>query len=171
MEPLMKSRTLLVLATAALLSTSVLAQTKKTTRPTIEGVWRVVEVTGGPNDIKNSNPQPALYVFTRKHYGHVGTFGGPKPRPDLPDDLTKASAAELLAVLGAPFAASAGTYELAPDTVTFRPIVAKLPRAMAPGATIKSAYKLDRTTLMLTQISAPLGPVAKPFTFKLARVE
>ena len=166
----MKRRTWLVLATAALLSTSVLAQSKKTTRPTIEGVWRVVEVTGGPNDIKNSNPQPALYVFTRKHYSLVGTFG-PKPRPDLPDDLTKASAAELLAVLGAPFAASAGTYELAPDTVTFRPIVAKLPRVMAPGATIKSAYKLDRTTLILTTSSDPFGPVAKPLTFKLARVE
>ena len=94
----MKSRTLLVLAAAALLSTSVLAQSKKATRPTIEGVWRVVETTGGPNAIKNTSPQPALYLFSRTYYSWVGVYG-PKPRPDLPDDLTKASAAEMIAAV------------------------------------------------------------------------
>ena len=166
----MKSRTLLVLAAAALLSTSVLAQSKKTTRPTIEGVWRVVETTGGPNAIKNTSPQPILYLFSRTYYSWVGVYG-PKPRPDLPDDLTKASAAEMIAALGPSFVANAGTYELAGGKLILRPVVAKNQRAMAPGANFTLAYKVDGKTLTITQISIPQGPVEKPFTHRLSRLE
>src|SRR5205823_1965136 len=97
-------------------------------KPKLKGVWKVVEAKrSGPNAGTNSNPQPGLYIFTRKHYATVGVIGD-KPRPQVPD-VEKATASELLAMWG-PFVANAGTYEISGDTLTTRPLVAKMPEFM-----------------------------------------
>ena len=52
-----------------------------------------------------------------------------------------------------------------------RPIAAKNPAAMAPGAFITYSYKLDGDTLWVTQQRNQNGPFANPVTVKAVRVE
>ena len=85
--------------------------------------------------------------------------------------MSKASADELRAAWG-PFAGEAGTYEVTTDNViTMRPLVAKNPAAMAPGAFVTYSYKLDGDTLWVTQQRNQNGPFANPVTIKVVRVE
>ena len=112
-----KKITLAVAATAvaglmALVSAPLLSQSRAASQPTLQGVWRVTEVTTtGPNASTNKSPQPSLYIYTAKHYSLI-RVNGTKARPDLPEDPTKATAAQLLANWGpSGFAAQAGTYE------------------------------------------------------------
>src|SRR4029453_18373361 len=100
----------------------------------LQGVWQVVEVrvTGPtPQTITVPEPRPNLTILTAKHYSRV-EIHAEGPRPML-SDVTKASADELRAAWG-PFVGEAGTYEVSGNLITMRPIVAKNPAAMAPGA-------------------------------------
>jgi hypothetical protein len=92
----------------------------------VAGVWRVAAVTNP--GAANSEPQPGLFIFTKTHYSIV-RVASERARPSLADQ-NSATAAELLAVFGNSFAASAGTYTQSAAAVTIRPIVAKLPWAM-----------------------------------------
>ena len=82
----MARKLLVVVAVLGLVGASLLAQSK----PSIQGVWRPVEVT-----VTNSNPnpapgvigkgthtnlQPGLLIFTGKHYSQM-LDSGSKPRP------------------------------------------------------------------------------------------
>jgi hypothetical protein len=85
--------------------------------------------------------------------------------------VTKASADELRAAWG-PFVGEAGTYEVTSDNqITMRPIAAKNPAAMGPGAFITYSYKLDGNTMWVTQQRNQNGPFANPVTVKVVRVE
>ena len=92
-----------------------------------------------------------------------------KPRPILPDPAT-ATADELRAVWG-PFVGEAGTYEVAGNVITMRPIAAKNPAAMVPGAFITYTFKRDGDTIWVTQQRNQNGPFANPFTIKAVRIE
>ena len=173
-----KKITLAVAATAvaglmALVGAPLLSQSRAASQPTIQGVWRVTEITTtGPNASKNSSPQPSLYIYTAKHYSLI-RINGTTARPDLPtDQVAKATAAQLLAVYGPVLSAQAGTYELAGGKLTARAIVAKGTAPMTPGAFSVSSYKLDGKTLTITQERGFDGkPVENPTTWKLTRIE
>ena len=155
------------LLATALLSATATAQLKSTP---LTGTWRVTEVkTTGPNARTTSSPQPGLYIFTGNHYSII-TVNSDKPRPALPQDLAKATAAELRATWD-PFTANSGTYEVAGGNVTFRPAVAKNPSVMAPGTSNVSSFKIAGTILTLTQVRNATGSVANPATTTLTRVE
>ena len=86
-----KKITLAVAATAvaglmALVGAPLVSQSRAASEPTLQGVWRVTEVTTtGPNASTNKSPQPSLYIFTPKHYSLM-RVNGTTARPDLPQD-------------------------------------------------------------------------------------
>jgi hypothetical protein len=120
------------------------------------GVWRV-----------DSGPTAAgVYMFTAAHYSMIAAT---TVRPDI-SDTSKASADELRAMWG-PMLANAGAYEIAGDLVTIRPIVAKIPVVMKPGAYEVYRFRVEGNTLSFTQVRNVRGPVERGATTKLIRVE
>ena len=111
---------------------------------------------------------PNLTLVTAKHYSRL-RLDTESPRP-VPADLAKASADELRAVWG-PFTGEAGTYEMGDNTITMRPIVAKNPAAMTPGAFTVYSVKIQGDTLWVTEQRTHRGPVPYPTTLKTVRVE
>ena len=137
--------------------------------PSIEGVWRTVEVTvTGPGARTISPRQPSLAIITAKHYSRLEIHAD--ARPNL-TDAAKATADELRQVWG-PVVAEAGSYETSGGNVlTLRPVVSKNPAAMAAGSFAAYGYRVTGDTLWLTIQRDTRGPVANPPTIKLTRVE
>lgn len=173
-----KKLTLAVAATAvaglmALVVAPLLSQSRAASQETLQGVWRITEVTRtGPNASKNSSPQPSQYIFTAKHYSIV-RINATKARPDLPRDKeSSATAAQLVAVYGFDaLTAQSGTYEVAGGKLTTHAVVARGNGPMAKGAFSTSSYKLEGKTLTITSERNVAGPVANPTTWKLTRIE
>lgn len=156
------------LTVALLASQGITAQSK---HASIQGVWQAVEVTitgPGARTITIPEPRPNLTIVTAKYYSRVEDQSE-RPRP-IPADVTKASADELRAAWG-PFVGEAGTYEVSDNQITMRPIAAKNPAAMGPGAFITYSYKLDGNTMWVTQQRNQNGPFANPVTVKVVRLE
>jgi hypothetical protein len=85
-------------------------------KPSIQGVWRVVErTTTGPSGTTNRNPQPGLYIFTGKHYSMM-TDTSEKPREvvPVPPAGAKLTDKEMLTLFRdvQPVIANSGTYEV-----------------------------------------------------------
>ena len=162
--------TMLLAALAVLLSVGygdVAAQTKP---GTMQGVWRVVEVTitGPQARTITFTDRPNVTIITPRHYSRVEVQAD-APRPVLAD-AAKATADELRATWG-PFVAEAGTYDVKGDVITMRPIASKNPAVMGPGVFITYTFKLEGDTLSLTQQRNEKAAFANPVTFKLTRVE
>ncbi len=161
---------LVVLFGVALLNATAVAG--QSNRGVLQGAWQAVEVVfSGPQarTITIPEPRPNLTVITARHYSRVEVQSeGPRP---IPADVAKASADELRAAWG-PFVGEAGTYEVTdPNVITMRPLAAKNPAAMAPGAFITYSYRLDGDTIWLTQQRNQNGPFANPVTIKAVRIE
>ena len=125
----------------------------------LEGVWQVMDVGG--------QPAAGQYIFTNKHYSMMFAT---TDRPQI-DDTSKATADELRAMWG-PMAANAGTYAVSDSLVTIRPIVAKIPVVMKPGANEVYAFRVEGNTLSLTQQRNARGvTVQNAATTRLMRVE
>jgi hypothetical protein len=90
-------------------------------------------------------------------------------RPDIAD-AANASADELRAMWG-PMAANSGVYEVTANLLTIRPIVAKIPVVMKPGAYEVYAFQLQDNLLSLTQQRNVRGPVEGRAATRLARLE
>jgi hypothetical protein len=105
-------------------------------------------------------------MFTSTHYSMVAAT---RDRPDI-SDASKATADELRAMWG-PMLANAGAYEIEGDLLTIRPIVAKIPVVMKPGAYEVYRFRVEGSTLSLTQVRNVRGPVERGSTTKLVRVE
>jgi hypothetical protein len=136
----------------------------------IQGVWQVVEVTmpgPTPTTIAIPEPRPNLAIITATHYSRVQVEAEKRP---VIADVANATADQLRAAWG-PFAAEAGTYEIAGHTITMRPIAAKNPAAMMPGAFTTWSFTLTGNTLLVTAERNQNGPVANPVTVKAVRVE
>jgi hypothetical protein len=136
----------------------------------LQGVWQVVEVrvTGPtPQTITIPEPRPNLTILTARHYSRVEIHAERRP---MLSDATTASADELRAAWG-PFVGEAGTYEVSGNLITMRPIAAKNPPAMVPGAFTTWTYKLTGDTLVVTAKGNQNGPVTNPVTVKALRVE
>lgn len=154
---------------AALTLAVTLSLTASGKEQSIQGVWQVVEVAvAGAGSIPIPEPRPNLTILTARHYSRVEVHA-PGPRT-MPGDITKATADELRAAWG-PFVGEAGTYEIQGDVMTMRPIVAKNPAAMAPGAFTTWTFKLENNTLVVTAKATQDGPVANPVTVKAVRIE
>lgn len=160
---------LLAAITLGMLTSHALAGQSKP--ESIQGVWQSVEVTiTGPaaRTIVIPEPRRNLTIITAGHYSRVEDQAE-RPRP-IPADVTNASGDELRAVWG-PFVGEAGTYAVTANVITMRPLAAKNPAAMAPGAFISYSYTLQGNTIWITQQSNQNGPFANPVTVKAVRVE
>lgn len=124
----------------------------------LQGVWRVVDPTGQPG--------PGVYIFTAKHYSMMVASAD---RPEIPD-MSQATADQLRAVWN-PMIANAGTYDVDGTSVTIRPIVAKIPVVMKPGAYEVYGFRVEGQTLTLTQQRNVRGPVEGRAPTTLLRVE
>jgi hypothetical protein len=69
------------------------------------------------------------------------------------------------------WSAIAGVYEIAGNLVTIRPVVAKIPVVMKPGAFEVYEFKVENNTLTLTQRRNVRGPVERGSVSTLTRVE
>jgi hypothetical protein len=116
--------------------------------------------------LTNANGLTGIFIFSAKHYSMMAAS------PDRPEitDLSKATADEVRALYG-PMVGNAGRYEISSNEVTIRPVVAKIPVVMKPGAYEVYEFKIDGTTLTLTQRRNVRGPVERGTTWTLTRVE
>ena len=158
-----------VLVAASLLSGANIAGQSQNS---VQGVWQAVEVKlTGPaaRTITIPEPRPNLMIITAKHYSRVEVQAeGPRP---IPANVATASADELRAVWG-PFVGEAGTYELTrANEIIMRPIAAKNPAVMVPGAFITYSFTIDGDTIYVTQQRNQNGPFANPATIKAVRIE
>ena len=120
----------------------------------LQGAWQVTDARAG------------LYIFAGTHYSMMAAT---TDRPDI-TDLSKATREDLLALYGQ-MLGNAGVYEVAGNLVTIRPVVAKIPVVMKPGAFEVYEFHVDGNTLSLTQRRNVRGPVENGATTKLVRVE
>lgn len=164
----MKKLLFVVLITLGLFTSRGIAEQPKAA--SMQGVWHVVEatITGPGARTISFAERPNMTIITAKHYSRVEVQAD-GPRPVLAD-VAKATADELRAAWG-PFVAEGGTYEVAGNLVTMRPIASKNPAVMGPGVFITYSYRLEGDTLWLTQQRNQAGPFANPFTLKAVRVE
>jgi len=142
------------------------------TAPSLQGAWRVTEVTvTGDGATANKSPQPSLYLFTKQHYSMI-LVRGSSPRKLYPDaaNPAKLTDVEKLARFQAfdAFTANTGTYQLSGTTLTTHPVVAKAPGFM--GTTQIREFKIEGNTLTLIDKSAAGQPVSQTTT-RLTRIE
>ena len=169
----MANRFFVVVGLLILVTGVVIGQSK----PSIQGVWKPVEVTitnpnaasGGLGKGTHTNLQPALVIFTGKHYSQVLDTSG-KPRPTTGFNVAGKPTATEMESQWTQFAASSGTYELSGTTLTTRAIVSKNPRLQGKSFT-RYTIKLDGDNLWTTQVENSDGKVANPNTIKYVRVE
>ena len=122
----------------------------------LQGAWQVT----------NANGWTGIFIFSAKHYSMMAAS---TERPEI-TDLSKATADEVRALYG-PMVGNAGAYEISGNEVTIRPVVAKIPVVMKPGAYEVYDFKIDGTTLTLTQRRNVRGPVERGTIWTLTRVE
>lgn len=135
--------------------------------PALEGAWRVTEmVTRGPGGGTLSSPQPGLLLFTGRYYSYT-LVTGDEPRPQPPRGV---ATMEDLLNTWSPFTANAGTFEVSDTTMVRRPMVAKSPAAMAPGAFNAYTFHLSADTLWITTVGTETGLTRNPTTVRYVRV-
>jgi len=122
----------------------------------LQGAWQVNASSG----------MAGIFIFSGKHYSMMAAS---TERPDI-TDLSKATADEVRALYG-PMIGNAGVYEIAGNQVTIRPVVAKIPVVMKPGAYEVYEFRIESNTLTLTQRRNVRGPVERGNVWTLMRVE
>ena len=122
----------------------------------VQGAWQVTSANGFAG----------IFIFSAKHYSMMAAS---TERPDIAD-LSKATADEVRALYG-PMIGNAGAYEMSGNQVTIRPVVAKIPVVMKPGAYEVYEFKIEGNTLTLTQRRNVRGPVERGTVWTLTRVE
>ena len=140
---------------ASVLAASHLTPVQAADNP-LQGAWQVTSANGFAG----------IFIFSAKHYSMMAAS---TERPDI-SDLSKATADEMRA-LYAPMIGNAGAYEISGTQVTIRPVVAKIPVVMKPGAYEVYEFKIEGNTLTLTQRRNIRGPVEKGSVWTLTRVE
>jgi len=164
---------LIVVVVLAFSGLPVLGQSK----PSIQGVWRVVEVTitnpapaRGWQKGTHTDVQPGMLFFAGRHYSII-TDVGTKPRPTTPVKVQGKPTLEETLERWGPFVANAGTYELSGTTLTMRAMVAKNPAIQGEKDGVRFTIKLDGNNLWLTQLENASGKIANPTTAKYERLE
>ena len=114
--------------------------------------------------------QPGLLIITERHYSRT-TDTAVQPRPTTDYALAGKPTLEELQARWGPFAANAGTYELAGDTLTLRALVSKEPRDQTPGGFARLRVKLEGDILSLTPFERSDGSIGAGVTSRYVRVE
>jgi hypothetical protein len=155
----------LALFAMALLTATADAQSKASA---LTGAWRMTEMKKtGPNAETLKNPS-GLLIFTGKYWSRM-YVDSDQPRTEI-HDLSKATAAEIIATWG-PFVAASGTYEVSGNTLTTRASIAKNPNVMEAGNVSVYAFKIEGNTLTMTDTRNAAGTAASPRTFTYVRLE
>jgi len=123
----------------------------------LQGAWQVMNPANG---------MAGIFIFSGKHYSMMAAS---TDRPDI-TDISTATANDLRALYG-PMVGNAGAYEIAGNQVTIRPVVAKIPIVMKPGAYEVYEFKVENNNLTLTQRRNVRGPVERGTVWTLTRVE
>jgi hypothetical protein len=139
----------------SMLAASRLSSVRAADNP-LQGAWQVT----------NANGFAGIFMFSAKHYSMMAAS---TERPEI-TDLSKATADEVRALYG-PMIGNAGAYEMSGNQVTIRPVVAKIPVVMKPGAYEVYEFKIEGNTLTLTQRRNVRGPVERGTVWTLTRVE
>ena len=132
------------------------------------GAWRVAEIVS-PSGEKNSNPQPTIYIFARRHYSHVSVTSA-KLRPNYTGpNVTDAQRIEMWQ----PFSATAGTYDLDANEFTIRPMVAKNPGFMNPESFTTFELTTEGKDTWIRATKADTGPISPTIAnrVRLVRLE
>jgi hypothetical protein len=131
----------------------------------LDGAWRV-DALIGPGTRVLDDPQPGLLLFTGRHYSYTFvTSQGPRaPLPIGP------ATPEALVNAWNPFTANAGTFETRGEVMTRRPLVAKSPDAMAPGAFNEYTFRISADTMWITPTRTEAGEIRAPTTVRYIRV-
>ncbi|HEV2829592.1 MAG TPA: hypothetical protein VGW76_18480 [Pyrinomonadaceae bacterium] len=153
----------LSLAFCLLFASGGFAQTKSS----VEGVWKITEwIESGRT---NTNPQPALIIFTKGHYSvamlmAARTDSIPSDMGREPTDAEKIGLYEQWKW----FVGISGSYEVKGSTLVLRPIVAKTTWDMNRETPHESEFKLEGPdTLWLI----PKGAKKVGLRMKLTRLE
>jgi hypothetical protein len=151
--------------TLAIPSEAVSGPPKLTTKA-LEGVWKVTKVVRtGANAGTDDHPEPSLQIFYRGYYSIVRDNSGQprKPAPE-PKDAARLTDAEKLAKYEewAPFAASAGPYEIKGNTIVTNNVIAKQVKGV--GLTEEATIKFEGDTFTATAKSPPGLPLGERST-------
>ena len=133
--------------------------------PGLDGAWQITEMSAAGGQTLTS-PQPGLLLFTGRFYSYT-LVTGDQPRPELPSGVV--TTADLLRVWN-PFSANAGTFEVSGETMIRRPMVAKNPDTMAPGAYNEYTFRISADTLWVTTVGTESGPARNPTTVRYTRL-
>ena len=139
----------------AVLAASRLSIVKAADNP-VQGVWQVTNATGFTG----------IFIFSAKHYSMMAAS---TERPEI-SDLSKATADEMRALYG-PMIGNTGAYEMSGNQLTIRPVAAKIPVVIKPGAYEVYELTIEGKTLTLTQRRNVRGPVERGTVWTLTRVE
>ena len=163
---------LYLLIAFALTGTGLLAQSQgaaQRSTPRVVGVWRAAESVdeSGPIETTRRTHQPAIYIFTERHYS-IQSISGADPRPDVPRPANPAAVtvADKLARYEhwARFTAHSGTYDLQGSRLTVTPIVAKNNNVMTPRGVERFDVAVEGDAIWLTNLGAK-------YRVKLVRLE
>jgi len=152
----MLKRILVVIVLGMFLLTARGSKTMTAAENPLQGAWQVNAASG----------MAGIFIFSGKHYSMMAAS---TERPDI-TDLSKDTADEVRALYG-PMIGNAGVYEIAGNQVTIRPVVAKIPVVMKPGAYEVYEFKIENNNLTLTQRRNVRGPVERGNVWTLTRVE
>jgi hypothetical protein len=161
---------LIVALTVALVGAPIAARQPGRKAPSLQGVWKIVEVTR-PNGDVNRSPQPGIFIFTKDYFSAVQVTASaprlPNPNPKTPDDFSALYGNEA-------FGASSGTYEYSAGVLKTRAIVAKNPEMMLPDNVVTRSVKFSGGGNMLsltTTTTTREGAVRNRNMLQLQRVE
>ena len=132
-------------------------------KPSIQGVWRVVEQTINDRTLKDATLGVGFHIYTARHYAIIRETGVP---PRMPAPIDNASAAQLMAAYG-PFVAQFGTYELSGERMSETILIAKNPE-LAGQSSVRQ-FQFEGNTLVTEPIERTPG--ARSITLKMVRVE
>jgi hypothetical protein len=131
---------------------------------TIVGVWRAVASVDESSASPSERPhQPAIYIFTARHYS-IQSINGAEPRPDVPPNLPDTERKLAIYEHWLRFTAHSGTYEVQGSRMTTTPIVAKNNRVMTALGVEHWNIRLEGEALWLTNVTPQ-------YRVKLVRME
>jgi hypothetical protein len=134
----------------------------------LRGAWKVIamSLSGSDRTTTNNSPQPAVVLFTDKHYS-VMYVEGDQPRKHFADPLRPTDAEKLEAYNT--FVGHSGTYTVSDSVIAMQAVISKSPNLTGSelGRTfLRFAHQFSGDTLRLTRHS-PRGA----FTMILVRAE
>jgi hypothetical protein len=161
--PVIRLHALAAVAALAFATAAAGAAAQETpTAASLEGVWKVSKVvTTGAGARVDTHPQPGLQIIYRGYFSIVRDNGSeprkPSPSAKDPTNLTDTDKAARYDEW-APFAASAGTYELRGDTLITHNIVAKQVRGV--GLTEEATIRFEGADTFVATAKSPPGTSA-----------